>query len=236
MKKNEDTEEYVMKNVILASASPRRKELLEQIGLTFQVIPSHADEVITKTEPGEIVEELSRQKAEDVAKEIEEGIVIGSDTIVWSNGHVMGKPHDRQEAWEMLRGIQGSTHSVFTGVTVLVKQKAAAVQETDKENPVQSNTAVQPECHTFFCETKVHVYPMTEADTETYLNAGEVSARPDGRIWDTDNGHQPEWMDKAGAYGIQGRFGAWVKGIEGDYNSVVGLPIASLWQVLKQYL
>lgn len=207
-----------MKRLILASASPRRKELLEQIGLTFEVIPSHADEVITKTLPGEIVEELSRQKAEDIAKDIEEGIIIGSDTIVWQDGHVMGKPHSREEAWEMLRRIQGSTHSVFTGVTVLVK---------DKEGM---------KCHTFFCETKVHVYPMTEAETEGYLRAGEVMDRADGRVWDTDNGHQPEWYDKAGAYGIQGRFGAWVKGIEGDYNSVVGLPVSALWQVLKNYI
>lgn len=205
-----------MEKIILASASPRRKELLEQIGLTFTVLPSQADEVITKTEPGEIVEELSKQKAEDTASRVEDGIVIGADTIVWKDGQVMGKPHNRQEAWEMLRSIQGSTHSVFTGVTVLVK----------KTN----------ECHTFFCETKVHVYPMSEAETEAYLQAGEVADRADGRVWDTDNGHQPEWMDKAGAYGIQGRFGAWVKGIDGDYNSVVGLPVSALWQVLKKYL
>lgn len=210
-----------MKKIILASASPRRKELLEQIGLTFTVFPSQADEIITKTEPGEIVEELSKQKAEDIAKRMEEGIVIGSDTIVWKDGRVMGKPHNRQEAWEMLRSIQGSTHSVFTGVTVIVKAKDKSAEKV---------------CHTFFCETKVQVYPMSEAETEAYLQAGEVTGRVDGHVWDTDNGHQPEWMDKAGAYGIQGRFGAWVKGIEGDYNSVVGLPVSALWQVLKKYL
>lgn len=209
-----------MKNIILASASPRRKELLQQIGLTFSVIPSHADEVITKTLPGEIVEELSKQKAEDVAKDLEEGIVIGSDTIVWQNGKVMGKPHSREEAWEMLRGLQGNTHSVFTGVTVLVKERdAEEIQE-----------------HTFFCETKVYVYPMTEAETEQYMHMGDLVNKAGDRVWDTDNGHQPEWYDKAGAYGIQGRFGAWVKGIEGDYNSVVGLPVSALWQVLKQYV
>ena len=235
-----------MKNLILASASPRRKELLEQIGLTFTVIPSHADEVITKTLPGEIVEELSRQKAEDIAKDIEEGIIIGSDTIVWQDGHVMGKPHSREEAWEMLRRIQGSTHSGFTGVAVLVKESTkkdnadgsdeeSAEQNIKEENDVK-NAEENMKCHTFFCETKVHVYPMTEAETEGYLRAGEVMDRADGRVWDTDNGHQPEWYDKAGAYGIQGRFGAWVKGIEGDYNSVVGLPVSALWQVLKNYL
>lgn len=231
-----------MKNLILASASPRRKELLEQIGLTFTVIPSHADEVITKTLPGEIVEELSRQKAEDIAKDIEDGIIIGSDTIVWQDGHVMGKPHSREEAWEMLRRIQGSTHSVFTGVTVLVKEGREAASESGnvgEEMESEQETAEAKgtvKCHTFFCETKVYVYPMTEAETEGYLRAGEVMDRADGRVWDTDNGHQPEWYDKAGAYGIQGRFGAWVKGIEGDYNSVVGLPVSALWQVLKNYI
>ena len=186
-----------MKKIILASASPRRKELLAQIGLEFEVKPSHAEEIITKTEPGEIVEELSLQKASDVAFEVEEGIVIGSDTIVWHDGHVMGKPHSREEARQMLREIQGDTHSVFTGVTVIVKE----------EKEVRS-------VNTFFCETKVHVYPMNEEETEQYLDTGEP-------------------MDKAGAYGIQGAFAAWVKSIEGDYNSVVGLPVSALWQVLK---
>ncbi len=188
-----------MKKIILASASPRRRELLEQIGLEFAVIPSKAEEIITKERPAEIVEELSKQKAEDVAAQVEEGIVIGSDTIVWQDGRVMGKPHSREEAWEMLRGLQGNTHSVFTGVTVIVKQEGKEVY------------------HTFSKETKVHVYPMTEEETEAYLDTGEP-------------------MDKAGAYGIQGRFAAWVESIEGDYNSVVGLPVSDLWQVLKQYV
>lgn len=188
-----------MKRLILASASPRRRELLEQIGLTFEVIPSKCQEVITKTLPGEIVEELSWQKAEDVAKNIEDGIVIGSDTIVWQDGCVMGKPSDRESARDMLRRIQGNTHSVFTGVTVIVKENGRKIN------------------HTFFKETKVHVYSMTEEETQRYIDTGEP-------------------MDKAGAYGIQGAFAAYVEGIEGDYNSVVGLPVSALWQVLKQYL
>ena len=193
-----------MKRIILASASPRRRELLAQIGLEFEVIPSRAEEVITKTLPGEIVEELSYQKAAEVAERIGEAdengvIVIGSDTIVWQNGRVMGKPHSREEAKEMLTGLQGNTHSVFTGVTVMVK---------DGE---------KTECHTFFKETKVRVYPMTEEEIEGYIDTGDC-------------------YDKAGAYGIQGQFAAWVEGIEGDYNSVVGLPVSALWQVLKQYL
>lgn len=188
-----------MRRVILASGSPRRKELLEQIGLSFEVLPSGAREVITKTIPAEVVEELSAQKAQDVASRMEEGIIIGADTVVCQDGEIMGKPKDRRHAWEMLRRIQGNTHSVFTGVTVLVKEQGEIRR------------------HTFSCETKVHVYPMTEQETEKYLDTGEP-------------------MDKAGAYGIQGKFAAWVESIEGDYNNVVGLPVSALWQILKMYL
>lgn len=188
-----------MKRIILASASPRRKELLEQIGLEFEIIPSTCEEVITKQNPGEVVEELSKQKAEDVAKKVSEGIIIGSDTIVYHAGRILGKPSDRDEATEMLQGLQGDVHSVFTGVTVIVKENGTKI------------------CHTFFQETKVRVLPMTDKEIEAYVDTKEP-------------------MDKAGAYGIQGRFAAWIEGIEGDYNTVVGLPIAALWQILKQYL
>lgn len=189
-----------MRKIILASASPRRRELLEQIGLEFEVIPSHAKEIITKELPGEVVEELSLQKAQDVAGQLTDGIIIGSDTIVWQNGRIMGKPRDRAQAYEMLRSLQGNVHSVFTGVTVIVKKNTGREQR-----------------HTFHCETKVHICPMTDDEINTYIETGEP-------------------MDKAGAYGIQGRFAAWVEAIEGDYNTVVGLPVCALWQVLKEYM
>lgn len=117
-----------MRKIILASASPRRRELLEQIGLEFEVIPSHAKEIITKELPGEVVEELSLQKAQDVAGQLTDGIIIGSDTIVWQNGRIMGKPRDRAQAYEMLRSLQGNVHSVFTGVTVIVKKNTGREQ------------------------------------------------------------------------------------------------------------
>lgn len=230
-----------MKRIILASGSPRRRELLSQTGLEFEVIPgevdedavvanlnasfaaasaagaanlaaspagaaasttdltaSPADSAASSVYPAEVVKALSLSKAEAVAAQISEGIVIGSDTIVWDNG-ILGKPKDRADAHRMLRQLQGRVHSVFTGVTVLVKEGEKVKK------------------HTFFSETKVDVYPMTEAETQSYIDTGEP-------------------MDKAGAYGIQGKFGLWVKGIEGDYNSVVGLPLSALWQVLKQYV
>ncbi len=209
--------------IILASGSPRRKELLEQIGLKFEVIPAKGEEIITKTVPSEIVCELSRQKAEEVAARItlgpdirnqkalsvrgdtekdagDEGqIIIGADTVVCLDGKVMGKPSGRESAVRMLESLQGRKHSVYTGVTVLVRK------------PGQEMI-----CHTFFCETKVEIYPMEKCDIEEYADTGDP-------------------MDKAGAYGIQGRFAAWVKSIEGDYNNVVGLPVSALWQVLKNY-
>lgn len=185
-----------MKRIILASASPRRKELLEQIGLTFEVTVSNVPEVITKSEPSEVVEELSVQKAKAAAQaQMKEGaaIVIGADTIVCQDGKIMGKPKDKEDAAKMLKRLAGNTHSVFTGVTV-----------------IEDGVTVR----TFSCETKVRVYPMTEQEIWDYIETGEP-------------------MDKAGAYGIQGRFAAWIEGIEGDYNNVVGLPVSALWQVLK---
>lgn len=187
-----------MKKIILASASPRRKELLEQIGLAFEIIPAKGEEIITKEQPSEVVEELSLQKASEIEKQVEEGIIISADTVVCQNGIIMGKPRDREDAASMLWDLQGKSHSVFTGVTVLVKEKGAVTR------------------HTFSQETKVYVYSMNKEEIEQYLDTGEA-------------------MDKAGAYGIQGRFAAWVERIEGDYNNVVGLPVSALWQILKQY-
>lgn len=191
-----------MARIILASGSPRRKELLEQIGLEFEVIPAAGEEKVTSQEADRVVEELSRQKAEEVAEKIGDScaVILGADTVVCQDGQIMGKPKNREEAGAMIESIQGRSHSVFTGVTILVKKS-------------QKETI----CHTFSCETKVHVYPMKKQEIEDYLETGEA-------------------MDKAGAYGIQGRFAAWVRSIEGDYNNVVGLPVSAVWQVLKEYV
>ncbi len=193
-----------MRQIILASASPRRSKLLEKTGLSFRVIPADIDEgklissLGSKMEddryPALVVEGLSEAKAQKVAGGISEGIVIGADTIVWDN-EILGKPKDRSDARRMLERIQGGTHSVFTGVTVLEKGRGEKT-------------------HCFYRETKVKVCPMTKTEIESYLDTGEP-------------------MDKAGAYGIQGQFALWVDSIEGDYNTVVGLPLSALWQLLK---
>ena len=188
-----------MRNIILASASPRRKELLQQIGLEFTVIPSHAEEIITKTEPGEVVEELSFQKAKEIADlQTGECIVIGSDTIVAKGEKIMGKPKDEEDAFCMLSEISGDSHQVYTGVTLI-------------------RTGKNEKCVTFAEKTEVFLYPISEKEMKDYIASGDP-------------------LDKAGAYGIQGDFAIHVKGIEGDYYNVVGLPIGKVYQELKQLL
>ncbi len=187
-----------MGKLILASASPRRKELLALTGLAYEVRPTDLEEVIGTDEPSEAVRELSRQKARGALEQAETGdVVIGADTVVVLDGKILGKPGDREEAFSMLKAIQGRSHEVYTGVTVVQKGK-------------------EQEASTFSERTLVHVLPMEEEEIRAYIATGEP-------------------MDKAGAYGIQGRFAVYVDGIEGDYQNVVGLPVSRLWQVLKKY-
>ena len=207
--------------LVLASASPRRRELLSQIGLEFTVMPSKKEENAKATEAGALVQELSRQKAvdiweqlsggqgqnpdadqEQISEEIQEPnlngkrqpklLVIGADTVVCCEGKILGKPHSREAAAEMLTALQGRSHEVYTGVTLYS----------------------QSETVTFFECTQVEFYPMTEVEISEYIDSKEP-------------------MDKAGAYGIQGLGARFVKGIRGDYNNVVGLPVGRLYQELK---
>lgn len=187
-----------MKNIILASASPRRRELLDMVGIPFSVCPSQGEEQIRGSSPKEVVEELSEQKAREVfLKTSGEVLVIGADTVVAAEGNILGKPKNRKEAIQMLKKLQGASHEVYTGVTMLSRD----------ENGEQLKT--------FHVMTAVEFYPMSEEEIESYVDTGEP-------------------MDKAGAYGIQGKAGIFVKEIRGDYNNVVGLPVARLYQELKQ--
>ena len=190
--------------VVLASASPRRTELLEQGNIKHIVMPSHCEEVITSEVPGQVVEELSVQKAEDVYRQYEKEsqedfLVIGSDTVVAAEGKILGKPKDEADAFRMISMLQGKTHQVYTGVTLLIKKDGKKIQKTFNE-----------------C-SNVHVYPMSEEEIREYIATGEP-------------------MDKAGAYGIQGAFGVYIRGIEGDYNTIVGLPLARVYQEMKEYI
>lgn len=189
--------------IYLASASPRRKELLRQVGLSFKMMPSAVEEKITKTEPQEVVEELSYQKAVDVCgRLVEQGredfVVIGADTVVSCWGEILGKPTDREDACRMLSRLQGGSHQVYTGVTLAWK-----------------NREMPPMYHTFSECTDVTMYPMTQEEIERYADSGEP-------------------MDKAGAYAIQGLCAAYIQGVCGDYNNVVGLPVGRVYQELKK--
>lgn len=186
-----------MKKIILASASPRRRELLEQIGVSFQVCPSKGNEQTTKTDPGEMVEELSREKCQEVFSGTDQDvIVIGADTVVALDGKILGKPKSQADAVHMLSLLRGRTHQVFTGVTVMSRENGTA------------------ESITFHETTQVSFYPMSDREIESYVTGGEP-------------------MDKAGAYGIQGEGAVFVREIRGDYSNVVGLPLARLYQEMK---
>lgn len=193
-----------MSRLILASASPRRRELLARIGLSFEILPARGEENPRSAIPEEMVQELSAGKALEIygsleEQEKEEAVIIGADTLVAFENRVMGKPHDEKDAFDMLFLLQGKTHQVYTGVTLLYTPKG--------------ETACKK--LTFLEKTDVTMYPMTEQEILEYIATGEP-------------------MDKAGAYGIQGRCAAYVREICGDYNNVVGLPVSRLYQELKR--
>jgi len=146
-----------MYQCILASGSPRRKEILEQCGVSFLVKKSDVEEEITKAEPGEAVKELSLLKARDVAGKVteEKCIIIGADTIVANDSKILGKPADEKDAFQMLKSIQGKMHSVYTGVALIIKN--------GKEQTELS----------FFEETKVEIMPMTDEEIKEYVKGGE---------------------------------------------------------------
>lgn len=188
------------KKVILASASPRRRELLNQVGIDPVIMPSHVEEVIASTEPDQVVMELSAQKAEDVAAAYrgQDVVVIGADTVVVADGKILGKPKDREDAIRMVTLLAGRSHQVYTGVTLVF---CGADRGKDGKTV------------TFAEETEVWIYPMDRTQIERYVDTGEP-------------------MDKAGAYGIQGYFAAYIQGIRGDYTNVVGLPVGRVCQTL----
>ena len=179
--------------IILASGSPRRRELMGLYGVPFTVRAADIDETMDPAKaPFDEVARVSRRKAEAVAR-CPEDLVIAADTIVVCGGKVLGKPHSREEAAAMLRMLSGSTHQVMTGCTVLRGSRA----------------------ETFTQVTELHFRPLSEAEIASYIATGEP-------------------MDKAGAYGIQGRGCVYIEGIRGDYFNVMGLPVSTLYTMLRQ--
>lgn len=198
------------KKIILASGSPRRKELLSQIGLSFTVRVSEADEHTEETKPEKFVCILSERKAlavwdELTEEEKKESILIGADTVVAVDDRILGKPADETEAFQMIKLLQGRSHQVYTGVTILRQGDMQPLEEGTSTCSIQKKQ--------FFEKTDVLVYSMSEEEITAYVKTGEP-------------------LDKAGAYGIQGSFAAYIQGINGDYSNVVGLPVGRLYHEL----
>lgn len=185
-----------MSKIILASASPRRRELLAQIGLEFEVITSDTDESFENSMPVEdIVKKLAYEKAHAVAKQVSDDcIIIGADTVVYYNGIILGKPQNEAHSRDMLTMLSGNTHQVLTGFAVIRQCDNKVVAHYEKTN--------------------VTFRPLSGEEIDNYIKTKEP-------------------FDKAGAYGIQGLGATFVSGINGDYNNVVGLPLCSLSQCLK---
>lgn len=175
--------------IVLASKSPRRSEILKNAGIDFTVRVADADETIPDgTKPQDAVVFLAARKAMAVER-AEDELVLGADTVVVLDNKVLGKPKDREDAYNMLRSLSGRVHSVFTGVCA-----------------IGNGVSI-----TFAEETKVEFLPLTDKEILNYIDSNEP-------------------YDKAGAYGIQGLASKFVRGIEGDYFNVVGLPISRTYE------
>lgn len=183
--------------IILASASPRRQELLKLIVDDFKVEPANIDETVRRTiELEQYPEYLALKKSRHIAEKNHfNDIVIGCDTGVFIGDIMLGKPGNREQAKEMLKLLSGKTHKVITGVSIFYKGQNIS----------------------FSSVTDVEFYHLTDADIDEYIDSGEP-------------------MDKAGAYGIQGRGALLVKRIKGDFYNVVGLPVGELKQKLKMFI
>jgi septum formation protein len=183
--------------IILASNSPRRRELLEQAGIGYVPEPADVDESVT---PGESPEgyavRLALAKASKTAGDHSEGVVLGADTIVVLDGDILGKPADAGDAARMLARLSGRTHRVLTGVALVDARTGRSV------------TACE--------ETSVRMREISPEEISGYVATGEP-------------------MDKAGAYGIQGRASVFVEGVTGCFFNVVGLPVARVWRMLREF-
>ena len=181
--------------IILASASPRRKELLGHIINDFKIVPSSIEETVPDNLPlTEHAVYLSTQKALDVFKDHNEDIIIASDTTIVFKNEIYGKPKNKEDAKRMLTSLSNNTHLVITGVCVASKNRTIS----------------------FSSVNEVEFYELSESEIDEYLT-------------------HDEYKDKAGSYAIQGKANLFVKSIKGDYNSIVGLPVAQLNRVLKDF-
>lgn len=184
-----------MYKYILASASPRRKELFEFIADKFDCISPDVEEIVPDNIPTyQSVEYLAKIKANFIAKDYSDTIVVGADTAVFADGKMLGKPKDKQDAFNMLKLLSGKTHLVITGCCVCIDDKEICFSE----------------------QTEVTFFELTDQEINDYIATNEPN-------------------DKAGAYGIQGKGRMLVKGINGDFYNVMGLPVARLNREIKKF-
>ena len=188
--------------VVLASRSPRRREILSMLGLKFDIVSTDADESSDITDPAHLVRELSLRKARATRDLLQQKgewndntLIIASDTVVAADGAILGKPQDQADAARMLALLSGRTHQVISGVSLLYGARECAD----------------------FDVTSVHFCDMTQDEIAHYVSSGEP-------------------MDKAGAYAVQGLASVYIKGLEGDYFNVVGLPVHKLNTMLRELL
>ena len=186
--------------LILASKSPRRKELLSAITSKFEVIVSDADETLEEgLTPEEESKKISYIKAKTVFdKTTGDRIVIGSDTMVVKDGKIYGKPQDDKDAFEMLKTLRGTDHTVITGLAILLEKDGKYEEYIDNDI------------------TKVYFTNYSDEEIWNWIKTGKA-------------------YDKAGAYAVQGEFMVHIKKIEGNYSTVMGLPIHKVYEQLKKY-
>lgn len=192
-----------MYQIILASGSPRRREIMDIMGIPYQVVTGDVEESVKETQPAKMVRALAGLKSKEVADKLgaeEDGIknkiVIGADTMVFYKEQALGKPKDEADAMRMLQMLSDDFHEVYTGVSIRI------FDGTGREDSIS-----------FAACTKVFVQLMTTEQIMDYIATGEP-------------------MDKAGGYGIQGQFGIYIKEIIGDYYNVVGFPISMIYYSL----
>ncbi len=206
--------------IILASGSPRRKELLGHIFPEYEILPSDSEENATFQSPGQYVCELAKQKASDIAVKrlgiseasLQEAgadlirpsydfdtasLIVGADTIVYAADRVLGKPKDEEDAFRMLSFLSDRAHQVYTGICLLIAEKEDLFV-----------------CRSFYEVSNVYFDKLTESEIRAYIKSGEP-------------------LDKAGSYGIQGIFSKHIRRIDGDYFNVVGLPVNRLYHELS---
>ena len=217
--------------LVLASGSQRRRELLTMCGYDYEIIVSNADETIDENDPESFVRALSFRKAKDVFDRLfaagrREFAVIGSDTVVafqkdgGTKPVIIGKPKDAEDAVRILSMLSGKTHRVFTGVSVIADipdENAAAQCSIRKKEEIQTECSIQEkaEIQTECSITEVTFETLSPDEITDYVNSGDP-------------------LDKAGSYGIQGPFGMFVREIQGNYFTVIGMPIPVLYKMLKK--